>query len=352
MRILAVDDDALSLDILKSALEKQGHTVVAASDGEEAMSLLGASPFRLVITDWLMPKMDGPALCRWIREQVFHGYVYVIMLTARTDRADVIEGLRAGADEFLLKPFDPMELEARIRTAERILSTEYHHIAIFALAKLAESRDPETGLHLDRIREYCLLLGNCLLKRPGYDKRLSVRDLEMIYYTSPLHDIGKVGVPDAILRKPGALDHDEFEIMKTHSIIGGKTLGQALAQYPGALFLKTARDIAFWHHERYDGTGYPHGLAGEDIPLCARIVALADVYDALTSKRPYKKAFPHEEARRFIVDQRGRHFDPDLVDAFLAAESAFAEIARRLSDSDSSATASAEPVAATGSSQG
>lgn len=351
MRILAVDDDALSLDILKSALEKQGHTVVAASDGEEAMSLLGASPFRLVITDWLMPKMDGPALCRWIREQVFHGYVYVIMLTARTDRADVIEGLRAGADEFLLKPFDPMELEARIRTAERILSTEYHHIAIFALAKLAESRDPETGLHLDRIREYCLLLGNCLLKRPGYDKRLSVRDLEMIYYTSPLHDIGKVGVPDAILRKPGALDHDEFEIMKTHSIIGGKTLGQALAQYPGALFLKTARDIAFWHHERFDGTGYPHGLAGEDIPLCARIVALADVYDALTSKRPYKKAFPHEEARRFIVEQRGRHFDPDLVDAFLAAESAFAEIARRLSDSDSSTAAPAEPVAAAGSSQ-
>jgi putative two-component system response regulator len=346
MKILVVDDDKLYREILKDALIEKGHEVVTAENGVEATTRIFSSSARMVITDWVMPEMDGPALCRWIRSQTAPGYIYIIMLTSRSQKSDIIEGLRAGADEFLMKPFDPIELEARIRVAERILSAEHHYMVIFALAKLAESRDPETGRHLDRIREYSRLLGNMLVHSSEFAGALSHADVETIYLTSPLHDIGKVGIPDAILLKPGSLDPAEFEIMKTHAIIGGKTLGQALAQYPGAKFLKTARDIAFWHHERFDGSGYPHGLGGNDIPVSARIVALADVYDALTSKRPYKTALPHERARQYILDQRARQFDPAIVDCFQRAERIFAEVSKRLSDSEPPIAAAPAPAAA------
>jgi putative two-component system response regulator len=346
MKILVVDDDKFYRRILTEALLEKGHEIVTAENGVEATKQLFSNSVRMVITDWVMPEMDGPALCRWIRAQMFPGYTYIIMLTSRNGKSDVIEGLKSGADEFLMKPFDPVELETRIRVAERILSAEHHYMVIFALAKLAESRDPETGRHLDRIREYSRLLGNALALTSELSGGLSRADIESIYLTSPLHDIGKVGIPDAILLKPGSLEPAEFEIMKTHTIIGGTTLGQALAQYPGAQFLKTARDIAFWHHERYDGSGYPHGLAGDDIPVSARIVALADVYDALTSKRPYKKAFSHEEARSYILDQRGKQFDPAVVDCYRQADTIFSEISKRLSDSEPRADAAPAPEAA------
>ncbi len=344
MKILVVDDDKLYRELVTNTLVEKGHEVVTAENGVEAMNKIFSNSIRMVVTDWVMPKMDGPALCTWIRSQTLAGYTYIIMLTSRTQKADIIEGLRAGADEFLMKPFDPVELEARIRVAERILSAEQHYMVIFALAKLAESRDPETGRHLDRIREYSRLLGNVLAHTSDCPERISPADVETIYLTSPLHDIGKVGIPDAILLKPGALDPREFEIMKTHSIIGGKTLGQALAQYPGAKFLETARDIAFWHHERFDGSGYPHGLKAGDIPICARIVALADVYDALTSKRPYKKAMSHDDARQYILDQRGKQFDPVIVSCFQQAERLFSEVSKRLSDAEPQA-AEAAPAA-------
>ena len=337
MRILAVADDA-SLELIRHALERKGHEIVATRSGEEAAYILFKSPIRMVIMDRTIPDMDGLELCRWIRSRGFHSYVFVIILTQHSETADIIEGLQAGADEFLRKPFDPTELDLRVSMGERILSTEYHQIAIFALAKLAESRDPETGFHLDRIREYSKILGDNLARQKKFAEILSYSDIEVIYHTSVLHDIGKVGIPDTILLKPGSLTTSEFDVMKTHTIIGGKTLGQALAQYPDAEFLEVARNIAFWHHERFDGTGYPHGLSGEDIPLCARIVALADVYDALTSKRPYKKAYPHEAAREIILEKRGRHFDPDIVDAFTAADSSFAEISARLAALESQGT--------------
>ena len=330
MKILAVDDDEISLETIKSALTRKGHDVITAHNGEEAAYILFKSSVRMVITDRTMPGMDGLELCRWIRSRGFHSYVFVIMLTERAETADIIEGLTAGADEILPKPIDPTELDLRVCTGERILSNEYHQITIFTLAKLAESRDPETGLHLDRIREYSRILGVNLSRQAKYRDILQYSEIENIYYTSVLHDIGKVGIPDTILLKPGPLDPAEFEIMKTHTIIGGKTLGQALAEYPEARFLEVARNIAFWHHERFDGSGYPHGLAGEDIPLSGRIVALADVYDALTSKRPYKKAYPHEAAREIILEKRGRHFDPDVVDAFNESDAEFAEISARL----------------------
>jgi putative two-component system response regulator len=330
MKILAVDDDQTSLETITSALARKGHEVVTARNGEEAAYILFKSSIRMVITDRTMPGMDGLELCRWIRSRGFHSYVFVIMLTERAETADIIEGLTAGADEFLAKPIDQTELDLRVCTGERILSNEYHQITIFTLAKLAESRDPETGLHLDRIREYSKILGVNLARQDKYRDILPFSEIENIYYTSVLHDIGKVGIPDTILLKPGPLDPNEFDVMKTHTIIGGKTLGQALAEYPEARFLEVARNIAFWHHERFDGSGYPHGLAGEDIPLSARIVALADVYDALASKRPYKKAYPHAAAREIILEKRDRHFDPDIVDAFIESDAEFADISARL----------------------
>lgn len=330
MRILAVDNDETSLELLRRVLTAKGHEVVTARDGKSAASILHTTSFRMVITDWMLPGMDGLELCRWIRSRGFHSYVFIIMLTRRNETADIIEGLKAGADEFLRKPFDPAELDLRISTGQRMLSTEHHQVTIFTLAKLAESRDPETGLHLDRIREFSKILGINLARQPKYTDILPYAEVENIYHTSVLHDIGKVGVPDSILLKPGPLTEEEFGIMKTHTIIGGKTLGQALAQYPDAQFLEVARNIAFWHHERFDGTGYPHALAREDIPLCARIVALADVYDALTSKRPYKKALPHETACQIILEKKGNHLDPDVVDAFAESAAEFSDVATRL----------------------
>ncbi|MDD4856563.1 MAG: response regulator [Candidatus Krumholzibacteria bacterium] len=335
MRILAVDNDGCSLELIKRVLTQKGHEVVTADSGEKALSILFKSSVRMVIADQTMQGMGGLELCRHIRSRGFHSYVFIVLMTQRKETADVIEGLKAGADEFLCKPLDATELDLRVGMGERILSTEYHQIAIFTLAKLAESRDPETGLHLDRIREYSKLLGIHLARQKKFADILPYSEIEIIYHTSVLHDIGKVGIPDTILLKPGPLDAAEFEVMKTHTIIGGKTLGQALAQYPDAEFLEVARNTAFWHHERYDGSGYPHALAGEDIPLCARIVSLADVYDALTSKRPYKKAYPHEAAREIMIEKRGRHFDPDIVDAFIEAEAAFAEVSKRLAATDS-----------------
>src|SRR5207248_5870327 len=210
-----------------------------------------------------------------------------------------------------------------------VLSLETRDVAIFAMAKLAESRDSETGAHLERVRSYCRILAQQLAQKPKFHDVITAEYIRLIYQTSPLHDIGKVGIPDSVLLKPGRLSDREFEIMKTHAEIGAQTLEAALEQFPGIKFLEMARDIAATHHERFDGTGYPRGLRGADIPLCGRIVALADVYDALTTKRVYKSAFAHDVARSIIIDERGTHFDPDVADAFLAAEMQFIEIRDR-----------------------
>ncbi len=334
MRILIIDDDEISLELLRSSLETQRHEVVSATDGEEAYSLLTTEDCHLVISDWLMPGMSGIELCQKIRQSDLPGYVYVILLTGRKEKHDVIEGLSAGADDFITKPFDPSELTVRVRTGERILSLETRDVAIFAMAKLAESRDPETGMHLDRIRSYTRILGQTLMRQEKFPDVVTADYVRMLFLTSPLHDIGKVAIPDCVLLKPGRLSDEEFGIMKSHATAGAETLGAAAEQYPGVAYLGMARDIAASHHERFDGTGYPAGLAGTDIPLCGRIVALADVYDALTSKRVYKEAFTHTVARNIIVKDRGTHFDPDVVDAFLECESEFANVRSKLAESE------------------
>lgn len=329
MQILVVEDDEVASEILQGALEEMGYDVLTADTGSKAIDILRTCGCSFVISDWEMPEMDGVELCRAVRAEDFGRYIYLLLLTCREGTAHIVEGLTAGADEFMSKPFEPAELSVRIRTGQRILSLETRDLAIFALAKLAESRDPETGAHLERVRSYSRLLSDDLAAMEKFRGVIDAEFIHLIYLTSPLHDIGKVSIPDHVLLKPGRLDDREFEIMKTHAAQGGATLGSALAQYPDAGFLQMARDIALSHHERFDGDGYPQGIAGAEIPLCARIFAVADVYDALVSKRVYKEAFTHDVARSIITDGKGTQFDPDVSDAFVRREAEFAEIRRQ-----------------------
>ena len=326
VKILIVDDDEMALAMLENMLIENGYTVVKASNGQDALKILHETNCRLVISDWQMPHMDGLELCRAIRDDDTLGYTYFILLTGNEAKDSAVTGLSAGADDFISKPFNPAELAVRIRAGERIISLETREVAIFAMAKLAESRDPETGVHLERIQSYCRILARELYDQKKFPDIIDRDFIRMIYITSPLHDIGKVGIPDCVLMKPGRLSDREFEIMKEHSMLGGETLGAALKQFPGTKFLQMARDIAFSHHEWYNGNGYPRGLAGDDIPLSGRIVAVADVYDALTSRRVYKKAFAHEVAKGIIVEESGTHFDPVIVETFLSLEQQFIDV--------------------------
>ena len=209
---------------------------------------------------------------------------------------------------------------------------EGRDMMIFSLAKLAESRDQETGKHLERMREYSRALAMELMRWEKFEKTIDAQFVELIYLTSPLHDVGKVGIPDAVLLKPGKLTPEEFDVMKRHTLIGGETLLASAEAHPEASFLKMALDIALKHHEKWDGSGYPFGLKGEEIPLSARIVALADVYDALTTKRVYKPAFAHEAATDIIRQTSGKHFDPDLVEAFFNIENQIRDIQAELDE--------------------
>ena len=332
MRILVVEDDQASIKLLDVTLRAAGHQMVVASNGREALKVLAEQPIRFVISDWEMPEMSGPELCRAIRSAEFGRYIYTILLTGRTGDEALIEGLSAGADDFVHKPFNRQELALRIRTGERIVTLETRDLTIFAMARLAESRDPESGAHLERVRNYSRTLAEDLSRQPDYAGTIDENYVRLIYLTSPLHDIGKVAIPDHVLLKPGRLDADEYEIMKGHTTLGAETLAAAIKEVPDARFLRMAQQIALTHHERFDGNGYPAGLSGQDIPLCGRIVALADVYDALTSKRVYKGAMTHDVGRSIILQGKGQHFDPGIVEAFLRCEQKFNEIRNRYTE--------------------
>ncbi|MEX2287504.1 MAG: response regulator [Planctomycetaceae bacterium] len=334
MRVLIVDDDEIALELLSETLIGSGYEVEVARNGREALEILRTGLYRMVISDWEMPEMDGIELCRRIRERHLSSYVYIILVTARDRTEHIVEGLNAGADDFISKPFQPAELCVRLRTGLRLLSLESRNVTIFSLAKLAESRSPETGAHLERIREYCRIIAQELSDDDRYRDTIDADYVHLIYLTSPLHDIGKVGIPDSVLLKPGPLTDKEFEIMKSHVLIAAETLDAAIRIQPDAEFLRMARDIALTHHERFDGSGYPHGLVAEQIPLCGRIVALADVYDALTARRVYKNALTHDVAKSIILEGNGVHFDPDIVEAFLRREDEFMTIQQRFADSE------------------
>lgn len=335
LNVLIVDDDPIAIEMLDYFLQEAGYNVERAANGKQALEKIRTFSPRIIISDVEMPEMNGIELCRAVRERQSTQYTYFILLTCHSDLKSVLLGLDSGADDYLSKPFHHEELRLRLEGGRRLLMLEGRDMMIFSLAKLAESRDSDTGTHLERIREYSKVLATELMNWPKFESVVDAQFVELIYLTSPLHDIGKVGIPDSVLLKPGKLTSEEFEIMKRHTLIGGETLSASANAYPEAGFIKMALDITLKHHERWDGTGYPFQLRGEQIPLCARIVAIADVYDALTTKRVYKDAYTHEEAARIIYDSRGTHFDPDIVDAFAMVEEQMRAIRARLDDTPS-----------------
>lgn len=357
--IMVVDDLEANRDMLSRRLQHLGHFVTCVESGKAALQLLQDAPFDLVMLDLMMPEMDGYQVLQAIKAQPQFMHLPVIMVSANDEMENVVKCIEIGAEDYLPKPFNPIlmrarveaslqkknmhdheanyqrELEARVRAQVREISSA-QLAAIFAMSKLAESRDNETGAHLERMREYCKVLATRMAQLEKYQRVIDEDFIEAIYAASPLHDIGKVGIPDHILLKAGKLDLAEWEIMKTHAVIGGSTLRAVDEQHPGNILIRMGIDIAEAHHEKWDGSGYPHGLRGESIPIAARILALGDVYDALTSKRCYKKAFSHEDARHIIEQGGGSHFDPEVVAAFLSIEPEFIRIRQYMKDPDES----------------
>ena len=349
--VLVVDDLDVNLRLLTEFLSPKGFKVIIADNGPDALQSVATATPDVLILDMMMPGMSGIDVCRILKSDPKTRHIPVIMLTGNADRASNLAAIEAGADDFVAKPFDSVLLEARIRSAIRSKDfqdqiIDYRHqleteketlelkvaertaqvhrtrqVTVFSLAKLAESRDPETGDHLERVRCYARDLAQELLDFAGYRSPDLNEDYpRQIFDSSPLHDIGKVGIPDRILLKPGKLSPEEFALMKTHTLIGGDTLRAADIEAGTNSFLTMGRDIAYSHHEKWDGSGYPLGISGEEIPLASRNVAVADVYDALSSKRPYKEPFTHERSMQIIVEGKGSHFDPDMIEAFLRIE--------------------------------
>ncbi len=330
IKVLVTDDDIGQRLILRNSLESDGYQVYEAGNGKQAAEILDTEPdIRLLLTDLAMPEMDGFELVRHVRKTEMR-YTYIIVLTSIDDRESLINALSLGADDYLTKPVFPDELKLRLQSGTRLLRLESQEALIFSMAKLAEYRSEETGYHLERVAYYTRLLARDLVRHnPGY--RLTVPLADEIALVSPLHDLGKVAIPDHILHKPGRLNKDECEIMKTHTSIGAKFIREIFDK-TGSHYLWLGYEIAKFHHERWDGRGYPVGLAGEAIPVSAQIMGIADVYDALTSKRCYKDAFGHDKAYKMIIDERGRQFDPRVVDAFVRNEDAFLEVKKRFRD--------------------
>lgn len=362
--VLIVDDQEANRNILRDRMTALGHESQLAENGLSALALVEAGPPDLVLLDIMMPEMDGHDVLERLKAKSAWSHIPVIVISAATDMDGVVRCIEQGADDYLTKPFNPAILKARVgaclekkfsrdreeelrlkiqdynrrleeRVREQVGKIMAGHLGmIFAIAKMAESRDPETGEHLERMREYCRLLAVRLKSHPKHKETIDDAFVENIYTASPLHDIGKVGVPDRILQKPGKLTAEEFDIMKTHTSIGEETLREVDRKYPGNDFVRLGAQIAGSHQEKWDGSGYPLGLSGEDIPLVGRILALGDVYDALTSKRCYKEAFSHEKAKEIILEGRGKHFDPDVVQAFEESEAEFIAVQKQSRDSD------------------
>ncbi|SIQ66633.1 putative two-component system response regulator [Alkalispirochaeta americana] len=317
--VLIAEDSLLQRKVLYRHLSSLGYNVLVGENGASALELFVEQQPRIVITDLDMPVMDGYDLIREVRRQEIH-YTHITVLTALTKKESTVRAISQGADDYLIKPFHPEEMKARLESAERLVQIQSQEKIILLMAKLTDYRNPETGYHIERVQHYSKLLARILCDQ-GHQE-LNQRMISTIFTVASLHDIGKVAIPDEILNKPGKLTKEEFQLMKTHAEIGGTILDEA-CQEIGSDFLRTARDIAMHHHERYDGSGYPLGLAGEDIPLSARIVALADVFDALSSDRVYKSAFSPQQCREIIASKKGTHLDPDVTEAFLTHEEQF-----------------------------
>jgi putative two-component system response regulator len=349
-KILVVDDETFYIDVLINLL-KEDYNVAVAKDGETALKRIAENTLPdLILLDILMPGMDGYEVCRRIRHDAHAHTIPIIFLTVKGEVEDEIHGFELGAVDYISKPFSPPIVKARVRSHLALFNQKHmlekavserteeisrtRDVAIFCMASLAETRDNETGKHIRRTQNYVHLLSTRLRNHPKFMTYLDDRRIELIYRAAPLHDIGKVGVPDRVLLKPGKLTDDEWVEMKKHTEYGLHAIENAEKELGNTPLLDVAKAIAYTHHERWDGTGYPVGLKGDEIPISGRLMAIADVYDALISKRVYKEAFPHEKAVEIIQSERGTHFDPDITDAFLAEQDEFKRIAEELKDSD------------------
>ena len=348
--ILVVDDTPTNIDILSNTL-RPDFKVKAATSGKKALHIaFSDNPPDIILLDIMMPEMDGYEVCERLKNDPATQDIPVIFITAMTDEVDEARGLSLGAVDYITKPFSPALVKARVinhielkkhrdqledlvmqRTQELELTQE---VTIEAMGTLAEYRDPETGGHIRRTQHYVRLLAEHLCNHPKFSEYLDDKTIKLLYQSAPLHDIGKVGVKDNILLKPGKLTDEEFIDMKKHVDFGGAAIASAEQRLGDNSFLHFARKIAETHHEKWDGSGYPAGIKGEDIPVCGRLMAIADVYDALISKRVYKPPFTHKTAVEFIVQGRGSHFDPDMVDAFIELQEEFRQIALEFADHD------------------
>jgi putative two-component system response regulator len=347
-RVLVVDDEPFYLELLAEILSGD-YTISVAKNGEQALRRVqdGGLP-HLILLDVMMPGMDGYETCRRLKENPLTNEVPVIFLTAKSEITDELKGFELGAIDYITKPISIPILLARVKThlalSEQRIALEHLVVerteqlertkdaVVYSMGALAEARDEETGNHILRTREYVKVLGNALASHAHYCQVLNERTINLISRAAPLHDIGKVGVPDRVLQKRGALNEDERRLMDRHVIYGRDAIISAEKQIGATNFTAVAKEIAYGHHEKWDGSGYPLGLARDEIPLSARMMAVADVYDALVSRRYYKPPMSHVEAKAQILGERGTHFDPELVDAFLECSDAFHEIAERYAD--------------------
>jgi putative two-component system response regulator len=356
--ILVVDDTADNLDLMAGLLQDR-YRVKVAINGEKALQIArSGSPPDLILLDIMMPGLSGYQVCEQLKQDPATRDIPIIFLTAMAATEDETRGLELGAVDFITKPVNPPIVLARVATQLQLkvaadvlrdqkswLEAEVQRrthdliaiqdVTIQMMAGLAETRDSETGNHIRRTQHYVKALAQQLRSHPRYGSQLDDRTIDLLFRSAPLHDIGKVGIPDRILLKPGRFTPEEFAIMQTHTTLGRDAIATAERQLGVEVdFLRLAKEIAYSHQEKWDGSGYPQGLAGEAIPLSARLMALADVYDALISRRIYKEAMSQEDAVAIIEEGRGRHFDPDVVEAFRAVAGEFRAIAERFGDSD------------------
>ena len=354
--ILVVDDTPDNIDLLRAVLEDDYRTKIAVN-GERALKIAaGSDQPDLILLDIMMPGMSGYDVCRALKADAATANIPVIFVTAMSEVADEQLGLALGAVDYITKPISAPLVLARIKTQlgmkrmQDFLRDQNHYleseverrvqevaalqdVTIHAMASLAETRDSETGNHIRRTSHYLKALAEQLRHLPRFRDFLTDKTIELLFKTAPLHDIGKVGIPDHILLKPGRFEPHEMDIMKTHTTLGRDAILAAERELGIEVdFLKYAKEIAYSHHEKWDGTGYPQGLAGEQIPISARLMALADVYDALISCRIYKDGMRHEDAVSIIAQGRGTHFDADIVDAFLRIQDQFQAIPSRYAD--------------------
>lgn len=355
--ILIVDDTPANLSLLTGLL-KDYYRIKVANNGVKALALAEKDAPDLVLLDIMMPELDGYETCRRMKKMETMAHVPIIILTAKSSQEDEEMGFEAGAVDFIHKPISPPIVMARVRAqlslkewgdmladksawlekeVERRLSeiNRLQEASMMVMVSLAEFRDECTGMHIVRTQEYVRLLAQELSRRPKFSYLTNNNLIELYARSAPLHDVGKIAIPDSILLKPGKLTEEEFEVMKTHTTRGYDILKQAHA-FMGEQgdFLNCAMDVALNHHERWDGSGYPNKKKGEEIPLSARIMSVADVYDALRTARPYKPTFSREETEKFIIAGKGKQFDPDVIDAFLAVSDDFDAINAKMVDAE------------------